>query len=373
MNDLNLKFWDNNEIIEIDWKKYKKPPIIDWWWIFDKEQLKEIKDKRLLKHIYAWVSWACDLHCIYCQTKSWKPSEGEMTLDERKKLMDEFNALWWEIVHIAWRWEPTYDPLFWDQLEYMHTLGLKPLIFTHWWNLDADSIAKLKKANSSIILKVHSLDEQLQDWFAWKKWYTKRRNKWLELLLEGWFNDWEQTKLWFDILVMKKNLHEIENIFRFCRKNNIFPLVKPFLTNEKAATKFIKDNLQVTALEVKELYNRLSYIDREEFGYWWRPSPPYAWIHCNYYLYHIMVTIMWDVAGCIGLPYIWNIKDKSLEQFWMSPEIDKVRNILDHVDGKCKTCSIHKEEDCYWCPCRKIYKKWTDSLYEWSNCFEDII
>jgi hypothetical protein len=75
---------------------------------------------------------------------------------------------------------------------------------------------------------------------------------------------------------MKKNLHEIEDIFRYCRQNNIFPLVKPFLTNERAATKFIQENLQVTAKEVRDLYKKLAKLDREEFGYGWNPSPPYA-------------------------------------------------------------------------------------------------
>jgi len=363
--------WDNK--VEIWWKIYNKPPIIEWWWIFDKDRLKEIYAKRELKHIYAWVSWACDLNCIYCQTKSWKPMPWEMNLEERKKLMDEFKELWGELVHIAWRWEPTYDPIFWDQLKYIKELWLKPLIFTHWAHLNENNIKKLKDANASIILKVHSLEEDLQDWFAAKKWYTKKRDEWLKLLIENWFNKWEPTKLWFDILVMKKNLHEIEKIFRFCRENNIFPLVKPFLKNERWASKFVEDNLEVSANNMKSLYVRLAKIDREEYGYWWRPSPPYAWIHCNYYLYHIMVTIMWDVAWCIWLPYIWNIRDKSLKEYWNSPEISKVRNILDEVKWKCASCILHKEEDCYWCPCRKVYKKWPESLYEWSNCFDDIL
>ncbi len=352
---------------------YKKPPILDWFGIYDEKELENAIKKRELKHIYAWVSGACDLNCIYCQTKSGSPQPGEMTIDERKKLMDDFKELWGELVHIAGRWEPTVDPVFWEQLEYMWKLWLKPVIYTHWANIWKDEAKKFKRVNASIILKIHSLDENLQDWFAATKWYTKKRNIWLKHLIDEDFNKWTPTKLGADILVMRKNFEEIEEIFCWCRDNNIFPLVKPFLTNERWASTFVKENLQIDANMLRELYTRLSEIDKKKYWYDWTPSPPYAWIHCNYYFYHIMVTIMWDAAPCIWLPYIWNIRDKSLKDLWEHEQVEKVRNILKYVWGACKTCELHKKENCYGCPCRKVYKKWKDALFEGSNCFEDIV
>lgn len=356
-----------------EYSNLQKPPIIEGWGIFDKDKLKKIKDRRLLKHIYAGVSGACDLHCVYCQTKSGKPMPGEMTIEERKALLDQFKALGGELVHIAGRGEPMVDPIFWEQLAHMQTLELKPVIFTHAGGLTQDGVNKLKDANASVIIKVHSFDEDLQDWFAGKKGYTEARQEGIKRLVDAGFNRDAPTKLGADILVMRKNLHEIEAIFRWCRDNNVFPLVKPFLTNERAATPFVKDNLQITPAELKALYERLSEVDRTEYGFHWKPTPPYAGIHCNYYLYHIMVTIMGDAAPCIGLPYIGNIREKTLEELWFSPEVEKVRNILENVAGKCKTCVEHKEEGCYGCPCRMVYKKGYGELFKSSACFEDIV
>ncbi|KKQ71607.1 MAG: radical SAM protein [Candidatus Peregrinibacteria bacterium GW2011_GWC2_39_14] len=351
----------------------QKPPVLDGWGIFDSDKLALIKDKRLLKHIYAGVSGACDLHCVYCQTKSGTPMPGEMTLGERRDLLDQFKALGGEMVHIAGRGEPLVDPIFWDQLAYMKSLELKPVIFTHAAGMTDEAVDKLKAANASVIVKIHSLDEGLQDWFAGKKGYARARAEGMERLIAAGFNKNAPTKLGADILVMKKNLHEIESLFRWCREHNIFPLVKPFLTNERAATPFVKENLQITPGELRALYEKLSEIDRQEYGFHWKPAPPYAGIHCNYYLYHIMVTIMGDVAPCIGLPHIGNIREQSLADLWLSPEVEKVRNILDNVSGKCRTCVEHKEEGCYGCPCRVVYKKGNGALFNSGACFEDIV
>jgi len=351
----------------------QKPPVLDGWGIFDKDKLALVKDQRLLKHIYAGVSGACDLHCVYCQTKSGKPAPGEMSLEERKDLLDQFKALGGELVHIAGRGEPLVDPIFWEQLDYMRELELKPVIFTHAGGMTQDAVDRLKAANASVIVKIHSFDEKLQDWFAGKPGYAQARAEGLKRLVDSGFNRDAPTKLGADILVMKKNMHEVESLFRWCREHNVFPLVKPFLTNERAATPFVKKHLQITPEGLKALYERLSTIDREEHGYEWKPAPPYAGIHCNYYLYHIMVTIMGDAAPCIGLPYVGNIREQSLAELWLNPDVERIRNILDNVAGKCKTCAQHEEEDCYGCPCRMVYKNGPEKLFENSACFEDII
>lgn len=351
----------------------QNPPVLDGWGIFDPDKLRRIKDRRLLAHIYAGVSGACDLHCVYCQTKSGKPMPGEMTLEERKALLDQFKDLGGELVHIAGRGEPLVDPIFWEQLAYMRALELKPVIFTHAGGMTQEAVEKLKAANASVIVKVHSFDEGLQDWFAGKPGYAAARMEGVKRLVAAGFNRDAPTKLGADILVMKKNLHEIEALFRWCRENNVFPLVKPFLTNERAATPFVKENLQITPAELKALYERLSEIDRTEYGFDWKPAPPYAGIHCNYYLYHIMVTIMGDAAPCIGLPYIGNIREKSLAELWLDPAVERVRNITENVAGKCKTCVEHEKEGCYGCPCRLVYKKGPEALFESSACFEDIV
>ena len=348
-------------------------PVIRGWGIYNKKELKRIKDNNELAMIYAGVSAKCDINCIYCVTKSGKAVPGEMNLEERKDLYRQAKDLGCQLVHIAARGEPTVDPYFKEQLECINDLGMIPVIYTHGANIDDEWADTLWKNNASIMLKIHSLKPELQDFFAATKGYTEKRNKGLEALIKRGFNkDYEgQTRLGADILVMRKNYNEIEDIYRWCRDNNIFPLVKPLMCNNKGASKYVLENLYVSPQEVKELYERLSKIDKEEYGYTWEPTPPYAGINCNYFYYHLCVTIMGDVWPCIGVPdmQVGNIRENTLEECWNSDNVRKIKNINNEIQGVCRTCD--KKNICYGCPCRRTYNKGSSQTFICNSCWED--
>lgn len=353
--------------------KGTKVPLIRGWGIYDPEELKEYVDNNKLGMIYAGVSAKCDLNCVYCVTKSGTAVPGEMNLQERKDLLYQARQLGCKIVHIAARGEPTVDPLFKEQLEYINELGMIPVIYTHGANLTEEWVDILWENNASIMLKIHSLDEELQDFFAATKGYASKRSKGIELLFKKGFNkDFDgETRLGADILVMKKNYDEIEKIYRWCRDNNIFPLVKPLMCNNRGASKFVLDNLYVPALEVKKLYEKLSDIDRKDYGYDWEPMPPYAGVNCNYFSYHMCITIMGDVWPCIGMSHlqIGNIRDMSLKDCWNSKEVAKIKNIRNEVEGICKDCK--NSDVCYGCPCRRTYNGGPEKSFVCNSCWED--
>lgn len=350
-----------------------KVPVIRGWGIYNEEELKDFIENNKLGMIYDGVSAKCDLNCVYCVTKSGKAVPGELNLEERKSVLRQANELGCKIVHIAARGEPTVDPLFKEQLEYINELNMTPVIFTHGGNLTQEWVDTLWDNNASIMLKIHSLKPEVQDFFAATKGYTERRNKGLDLLLKKGFNkNFEgQTRLGADILVMKKNYDEIEDIYRWCRENNIFPLVKPLMCNNRGASKFVLDNLYISPLEVKKLYERLSEIDKKEYGFDWKPMPPYAGVNCNYYYYHLCITIMGDVWPCIGIPelQIGNIREKSLKECWNSEQVRKIKNIKKEVTGICQECE--NSVVCYGCPCRRTYNNGFENTFTCNSCWED--
>lgn len=350
-----------------------KVPVIRGWGIYNEEELKDYIENNKLGMIYDGVSAKCDLNCVYCVTKSGKAVPGELNLEERKSVLRQANELGCKIVHIAARGEPTVDPLFKEQLEYINELNMTPVIFTHGGNLTQEWVDTLWDNNASIMLKIHSLKPEVQDFFAATKGYTERRNKGLDLLLKKGFNkNFEgQTRLGADILVMKKNYDEIEDIYRWCRENNIFPLVKPLMCNNRGASRFVLDNLYISPLEVKKLYERLSEIDKKEYGFDWKPMPPYAGVNCNYYYYHLCITIMGDVWPCIGIPelQIGNIREKSLKECWNSEQVRKIKNIKKEVTGICQECE--NSVVCYGCPCRRTYNNGFENTFTCNSCWED--
>jgi MoaA/NifB/PqqE/SkfB family radical SAM enzyme len=288
-------------------------------------------------------------------------------------LLKQAKDLGCEMVHIAARGEPTKDPLFPDQLRWINKLKMTPVIFTHGGNIDDKWAKLLWENNASVIVKIHSFDRKLQDFFASTPGYTDRRDQGLKKLMDQGFNKTKPTRLGADILVMKKNYAEIEDIFIWCRKNNIFPLVKPFLCNERGKSRFVMENLYLNPSEVKKLYYNLAKIDREMFGFEWTPMPPYAAINCNYYLYHILVTIMGDVWPCIGLSHLemGNIREKSLKECWESEQMEMIRNIKQQIKGVCRDCPNFKNDKCYGCPCRRTYLKGKSKTFICNSCWGD--
>lgn len=353
--------------------KGTKVPIVRGFGIYDPEELKKTIENNELGMIYAGVSAACDLNCVYCVTKSGKAVEGELNLEERKDLLRQAKDLGCKMVHIAARGEPTVDPLFQEQLETIHNLDMIPVIYTHGANLTQEWVDILWENGASIMLKIHSMKPELQDFFAAKKGYTEKRKQGIQKLFKKGFNqNYEgQTRLGADILVMKKNYDEIEEIYRWCRDNNIFPLVKPLMCNEKGASPFVLENLYLPPLEVKKLYERLAYIDKTEYGYEWEPMPPYAGINCNYFYYHLCITIMGDVWPCIGVPHmeIGNIRNKSLKECWNSEEVKKIKNIHQEVTGVCRSCK--NSDICYGCPCRRTYNNGPSRTFVCNSCWEE--
>ena len=350
-----------------------KVPIIRGWGIYNADELEDYKQNNKLGMIYAGVSAKCDLNCIYCVTKSGTAVPGEMTLDERKDLYDQVRELGCKYVHIAARGEPTVDPLFPEQLAYIHKKGMIPVIYSHVANIDEKWADFLWDNDASIMIKIHSFVPALQDFFAASKGYTEKRAKAIKCLIKKGFNQNYDgyTRLGADILVMRKNYDEIPSIYRWCRDNNIFPLVKPLLCNNKGATKYVLDNLYVPPQKVKELYEKLAKIDAEEYGYFWNPTPPYAGINCNYFYYHLCVTIMGDVWPCIGVPHmqVGNIREQSIEECWNSDNVRKIRNIDNEIQGICNSCE--NNENCYGCPCRRTYNKGPEATFECLSCWED--
>ncbi|MBD3202722.1 radical SAM protein [Candidatus Woesearchaeota archaeon] len=348
-------------------KQYTDPPMLRGWRLSTAERQQYLK-KKLLGMIYAGTSNMCDLGCIYCQTRGGKQLHNETNLKERKKILNQAKALGCKFVHLAGAGEPTIDPLFWHQLGYINKLGMTSVVFTHGMHIDEEKAKRLYNLGSSVIVKIHSKNPELQDYFANRKGYTKKRENAINYFIKVGFNKETPTRLGIDVLVTKKNIKEIPEIFIWARENNIFPEIKPILFLERASQQEIKKMLEVKPNEIKELYYKLLEIDQKKYGYSWNPAPPYAGFSCDYYYYHLLISCQGDIKPCIGFEKkLGNIRTHTLRECWEHPFMDKIRNIKQNLKGKCGDC----EEDCYGCPCRRIIRQGEDALFQTNDCFTD--
>ena len=127
------------------------------------------------------------------------------------------------------------------------------------------------------------------------------------------------TRVAADILVMKSNLDEILDIFRFCRENNIMPEIKNYIPegptrfdheqgyfNDLSPEK--REELKSEEVDQKafaQLRKKLQKIDAEEYG---NPTLPYFYpqaVFCTQSMGALYVTIRGDILGCVGTDHVY--------------------------------------------------------------------
>jgi len=344
----------------------KPPPLIRGWHAADPEEKAEAVANNRMLHIYAGTSHLCDLGCIYCHTAGGRPMKGEMSLAERKDVLRQARQLGCKYVHISGAGEPTIDPYVWDQIDYINELGMIPTIFTHARHCTKQMAKWFYENNCSVMVKIHSADETLQDFYANVKGYGRQRDVGLRNLMDAGLNDGEPTRLGADLLMMTENKEEMPHLWRWCRQNNIFPLVKSELCMEEAVNS--QARISVHPKDVEQMFYRLLAIDESEFGFSWVPSPPWSAVRCEYNYYHVQVTIEGHIKPCIGFEPLGNMRDmeNALLYYWDHPMQRRIRNFKKEVKGTCGSC----KEACYGCPCRRISRYGQDKVFETDGCWE---
>lgn len=171
---------------------------------------------------------------------------------------------------------------------------MRVVVFTHGATkiFKKDNLQKYQSRPISFFVKLWSLKPEKMNHYVRGSLinYSQIRDNTIQNLKElGFMNgaiveiDGKQrktTRVGADILVMKSNIDEIPDIFRFCRINNIMPLIKTYipqgptrLDHESGAFEGLSEEEQlelksdaVFPEEFSKLRAELERIDREEFA-----------------------------------------------------------------------------------------------------------
>jgi MoaA/NifB/PqqE/SkfB family radical SAM enzyme len=280
-------------------------------------------------HLLAETTNVCNQDCEYCYTVQLtldKPGfhnsvmPGELTLTERKKLIDqavELGAVSYDIVGAG---EPTIDRLFKQQVEYAASKGMIPIIFTngsmighpkHGFNL----AQFLFDVGATVVVKWHSFDQSLHDQIVRRKGAGQLRDTALECLKAFGFNRHSPTRLGIDNIIYRSTIGEIPDCLRMCRQENIFLVCSSFIPSGRTE----KGNQgEVVGDELVSLYEQCREIDYEEFGIKHSAAMPFIGYGrtCTQY-FGLYVTIQGQVYGCVGQSENYgNIRQRSLSEVW---------------------------------------------------------
>ena len=304
-------------------------------WHYSIQEFKDAWKKGELVTGIVETSNVCNLMCEYCFRDEIKQSKkerlaNELNLEERLGLIDQLSELNVKSLYISGAGEPTIDPLFKEQISYMVSKDIHPFVFTNGLHLSDDLISFLYDSGASVMLKLNSFDEVVQDGLAQRNGYTKKRNETLQKLIQAGFNKREEgkpyaTRLAIDSIVCQQNKDEVLDIFTYCRDNNIMPEIKTFIPAGRTKD---RNDMEISFDEFEKLSKRARKIDKEKYGINYdRTFPFFGGLSCvNCSPASIYTNIEGNIYECVAqeIP-LGNIKGITIKEA-MNKLKDKVHN-----------------------------------------------
>lgn len=226
-----------------------------------------------------------------------------------------------------------------------------PVIITNGQTMTHDLSKFLFRKNASVLMKMDSLNGQIQDQLAGKKGTYQKIREGFSNLIDVGFCDESKVRLGASFVTNRLNFEEIKNIWRFCRDRSIFPNMETMTPNGRAKN---HPEWLLTGEEIQALKFKLLEIDESEYGFTWNPYTPLVGAGCRQLEYSLCITVEGYVRPCAAiLVNHLNIRPHSknginLEQSLEDPFIKKARYAEKYLEGKCGTC-IYKTNECIGC------------------------
>ncbi len=352
--------YSGSEHINPEAKTLFSPPPMLKGYMYGPQEAHEARDSNRLLAIRLETNTSCNLRCRYCYAQSGEDSVKIADFNTLKRIISEAKELGIRSVVVIGGGEPTLYPNFRELIAYIDSLGIVPMLFSNTILITEELAKFLNEHNASVMGKLDSLKPEVQDYLAGRKGAFKDIKTGLENLMKTGFSNPEEPgklRLGISFVSNKMNLEEIEEIWHFCRQNNIFPNME-ILTPTGRANDELEDKL-LTPDEIKEYKLRLLDIDRKYYGYDWLLYTPITASGCLQHLYSLYINIEGNVRPCaptkldehpalmVNGEYPYNVNRMSLKEIYNSELFTYVRNIDRVLEGRCGNCE-HIEE-CIGC------------------------
>lgn len=309
------------------------------------EQVKEARRRNILLDLDLELSRRCNLRCLYCYAASGKALPNEMSLDQIKTVINQAQDMGAQTICIVGGGEPLLHKDIFKIIDHVNRLHMKPLMVTNGTLISKDVAKELFVKSVSLVVKLNSFNEGIQDFLAGRKGTYKRIIRGLNNLLKVGYGHAPVPNLAVESVVCKQNYDCMEGIWRWARARNITPYIE--LLTIQGAAKY--HDIAISSEQARALFYRLLDVDRQEYGYSWAPNPPIAGYNCDRHYYSCYITSQGYVQPCAGIEvYTGNIKHQPLNDIILnSPIFGLLRNIDQNIKGACSECQ-HSNQ-CYGC------------------------
>ncbi|MCP4682396.1 MAG: radical SAM protein, partial [Desulfobacterales bacterium] len=232
------------------------------------EEITDVVKKGRLLSMEMEFSRHCNFRCPYCYVPQ-KPSfKDELSVETIQDVILQAKGLGAKRIIILGG-EPSIYPHILDMIRFIRENNLEVEMFTNGSGVTPEFAENLISENVRVVLKFNTLDAGLQDKLAGKKGASKIINGALANLVQAGYPS-DDAFLAVSTIICRQNLDELPEMWKWLRDRNIVPYFEMITPQGDA-----KQNkwLEVSALEVKDLFTRLAAIDSEKYGLKWEPQP----------------------------------------------------------------------------------------------------
>jgi len=307
-------------------------------WIKESEQEKEkARTENSLLFISLMTDPVCNLACPDCYVGEKGLRGGELTIEERKRVLDEAEDLGARTLRIAGEGEPLLDRNFWETIGYAtQELGMDAFFFTNGTRIDEKTATRIyENPKLTAVLKFSGSPRAMEYLTGNKGKFGENQfiehdgilvPKYVKNMIDVGMNQTDvqgNSRLGIEFLVRKSNYGFAFDIFRWARRNNIIPY---FEQNLEAGCANAWSSYAQERVEDKDAFvlsERLLEIDETEFGFTWKPSIPYLvggiceseLSGCKKFTYNLVISSDGEMNPCYATRFsLGNIRDDSLSE-----------------------------------------------------------
>jgi MoaA/NifB/PqqE/SkfB family radical SAM enzyme len=321
---------------------YRIPPkLVGYNFGFD--EVKRARDANRLLALRVETSMACNLDCIYCNGNSGAPGPNEISFATLTRIVGEAKELGAKSVVIIGGGEPTIYPRFPDLIHCVDGLGMIPVVISNGLHFSPDTVRFLFEHNASVLIKLDSLDQSVQDTLAGCSGAYAKIRRGLENLLAVYSDSTHDgcLRVGISFVVTALNYSGIEDIWKFCRENNLYPNAEDFIPRGRGRQNV--DMLTVSPEKGYQLKQRLLLFDRETYAYDWLVHSPLACHGCLQTMYGAYLSCEGFVRPCADIDIReFNVEQMRLADIIKTPFFQFARHIDQHIQGKCAGCEHHQ-------------------------------
>jgi MoaA/NifB/PqqE/SkfB family radical SAM enzyme len=342
-------------------------------WYFPRHVIDETYQRSGMLMVDMEFGETCSLNCDYCfrtndirdkMARQRHPTSKALKSQDVIRIVDDVVKMETvQSIHFVGKGECLEQPDFLELVHYISQQGIIPLIFTAGHVLGDDQLAEdtygmsgaeiakdLYKHNASIILKINSLNDGIQnnvvrtdsllnkDGTSERQFnYTKSRDNALELLIDAGFNKVEHnpTRLGTASVILKSNYYELFHHYRYFRSLNIYPIINTVVPCGRTRDMTKVEEISPSPEEKIELWKKI-YSYNIKKGIKYDGISSYAGGHvCSQLGYAMYINVFGEVFDCPSSTNkpIGNVKfnGRKITDLWKkAPFRTKCRGCLDN-------------------------------------------